>query len=165
MGVDMGMEITLPKEVSEEEFGKYFILTNTEDLYRPTKEFLSRTIGEDYDDSWNGYLIWVKNEKCFDGGKFIHKRYILNDSCKLGSGCLILSPSSLSELFPGARIECVTDFDGCDRTMTAYVNGECVESKSLPDAWLTSEELSKLKQETKADGKTKTADTVRTFDF
>lgn len=128
---------SIPADVTEEEFGKYFEKTPDEYVWKyiPTENYLKaltkvlkqdimKTYAEDeIFDMFKDHCIEVMHE--YNGG------WHLCDSGKQPSISLLYSPTLISELFPNAEIqfESYREADGgyCDYYKAVYKNGELLK--------------------------------------
>lgn len=134
MSTNLCMKIRIPKEVTEEQFRRYFVRTpNRRGFCLPTKEYLDAFLDGDEDrrDWLSRFVVDVAEKWEVRGGKPVHSGYILTDSCRFNGGESLLNAKLLSRLFPDARIEYEQSIDGEFATLCVYEGGECVETKRL----------------------------------
>ena len=137
MSLDLIRHVRLPKEVSKEEFERYFSpVVGKPGAYLPTKAYLDAFFK--YDDHEEKWYDWYANhqikveEKCDTGGvEPAHTWYDITDVDRFIGGDMLLDPEIVSKLFPNMKIEVRQSLDGEWEQLLVYMDGREVEARFL----------------------------------
>ena len=161
MGLYADVIYSIPADVSEEEFSRYFEKTPDEYVWKyiPTENYLRPFIerlkqGSIVQAYGEDELFKMFKDHCIEVMHEDKGGWRLCDSCKQPSVSLLWSPKLISELFPNIEIQVESYREAyggyCDYCKTIYKNGELLkvlEEKSAEEC---------LKEDLEEDDKIKT---------